>query len=306
VYSVSGDSVLYSGGQFNLTDYHGGVSMRYALIAMVLLAAPLAYAGYVKVYDTAGVAGDGQGISDTHFYRNYQLENNTYGGTGLLNVRSSGTFYDNNHRALIGFDDWASWYPQDSTLDSAFLTLTIGHIHYGDRDLWFYPVFKPWTEANCVGCNPAPGDDGATYQRWGTDGLGGDGLWGKYGCDSVDDNGSDNSGDGTGPDRWETPIIYDNDSIASRWPQELRVNITPFAEEWHDGTLSPERGIIIIMDTTVFDSRYLFYSSNYTASTRPYVEIYYSPDGAPPPDSADGHIKGDIYIKGDIDIKGSP
>jgi len=103
-----------------------------------------------------------------------------------------------------------------------------------------YSVFKPWNEGNEDGVDPADAPEGegiVTFNDWSND----DEEWTTAGCNSADDDGVDNSGDGTGADRKATPEDTE-DIVTGTW---FGFDMSSaLAQAWYDGT-KYEEGVLL-------------------------------------------------------------
>lgn len=102
-------------------------------------------------------------------------------------------------------------------------------------DASIYRIFKPWIEGTGF---DEEGDGDVTFNDW----VYPDDEWTTAGCQSADDGGSDNSGDGTGADRKATAEST-VDVTGTGW---LGFSITPaLAQAWYDGTAN-ENGVLFM------------------------------------------------------------
>lgn len=96
-----------------------------------------------------------------------------------------------------------------------------------------YRIFKPWVEGAATTGTTCPDPSGATSDDWDCT----DYEWTTAGCNSADDGGSDNSGDGTGADRKAT--AEDAELVDAVGWFEWSVT-TALAQGWYDETINEE------------------------------------------------------------------
>lgn len=105
-----------------------------------------------------------------------------------------------------------------------------------------YSVFKPWNEGAVDNVDPddaAEGEGVATWNDWSND----DEEWTTAGCGSADDEGEDNSGDGTGADRKATAEDTETVNADDTW---FAWDISSaLAQAWYDGTKN-EEGVLMV------------------------------------------------------------
>lgn len=123
---------------------------------------------------------------------------NNYGGSVLLYLDGSGV---DNRGAVIGFDDiYDSLYAAaggNITIESCSLRVYCAEGCDGEAGITAYRMFRTgFVEGTGTGQDVA----GVTWNDWSAD----DYEWTSGGCNSTDDEGTDNSGDGTGADRKAT------------------------------------------------------------------------------------------------------
>lgn len=104
--------------------------------------------------------------------------------------------------------------------------------------VYAYRVFKPWIEGDCNGCNPTGNGNGTTWNDWSADSK----EWAIAGCDSTNDSGSDNSGDGDEPDRKATEM--DSVDVDTEGAWFVFTIPTALGQGWYDGTIN-EEGIVL-------------------------------------------------------------
>jgi len=122
-----------------------------------------------------------------------------------------------------------------------------------------YRVFKPWIEGDqtgqtCTGTN-------VTWNNWQCSSS----AWGTAGVGCANDDGVDNSQNGTcdatGRDRKATAEDTENVTAVGWYAWNIS---TDLAQGWYDGTVG-ERGIVFINDEGVGNN--LFYSTEYTTDS---------------------------------------
>lgn len=207
-------------------------------------------------------------IEDAHIRSGGAAQNN-YGGMTQIAVDN-----DKIYRGLIRVKNVATELGVDATISVCVCSLYC----YGganSADVSVYRVFKPWNEGTLVGSDPADAAEGegvVTWDDWSND----DEEWTTAGCESTDDGGSDNSGDGTGADRKATAEDTETISSTGAW---YAWNISSaLAQGWYDETIN-EEGIILLTSTTVQQS---FYSTEF-GSNQPFWFFTYTTDGEPEP-----------------------
>ena len=189
------------------------------------------------------------------------------GGNADLNYggQSYGAIYFNQIRILLRVKNVATELGENATITSAVCSLYC-FSNSTDGDIAAYRVFKPWVEGTQEGGSDEPG---ATWNDWDND----DWEWGTAGCESADDGGSDNSGDGTGADRKATAEDTETVTTINTWYAWSVANA--LAQGWYDGTIE-EEGIILIGIDDVYNS---FRLSEH--ATAPFWTFTYTVDGAP-------------------------
>lgn len=135
-----------------------------------------------------------------------------------------------------------------------------------------YRIFKPWYEGDHTG--QACGTQDCSWNGWNCSAAY-SGLWTTAGCESADDGGSDNSGNGTGADRKETEegtAVID----AVEW---VVLSVTSaLAQGWYDETIN-EEGIWIHRISG--DTGNKLIRSTEHGSDQPYWVFTYTTGGAP-------------------------
>lgn len=144
--------------------------------------------------------------------------------------------------------------------------------YYGGEDaISVYSVFKPWVEGDEDGVDNDDGD--VTWNDWASDAN----EWTTGGCNSADDGGSDNSGDGTGADRKETAEDTETINAVGWFAWDITAAL---AQAWYDETKN-EEGISMIgssgpsnkFRSTEYGSNQPFWVITYTATTFGYSGV---------------------------------
>jgi len=142
--------------------------------------------------------------------------------------------------------------------------------NYGDGNTSAYRVFKPWIEGTKSGVDPGA-EPSCTWNDWSSDTY----EWTTAGCNSADDDGSDNSGDGTGADRKATAEDTENVTTVNTW-YAWSIS-SDLAQGWYDETIN-EEGIVLIG----VEDAYNLFSSTEDNSNQPFWTFTYTTGGAPP------------------------
>jgi hypothetical protein len=162
------------------------------------------------------------------------------------NYGSYGSFYFYPARSTVSrVKNVASELGENATITACtFNAYCI--VHTSTSSASAYRVFKPWVEGDESGVDNDDGD--VTWNDWASDAN----EWTTAGCNSADDGGSDNSGDGTGADRKATAEDVVSVTTAATWYQwDIS---TTLAQAWYDGTAN-ENGVVLIGDgNTQFDA----------------------------------------------------
>ena len=181
--------------------------------------------------------------------------NLNYGGDDHLIV-------DDGFNAIVRVLNVASELGVGATISSCTLSMNA----YFNEDFYVYVwrVFKPWVEGTQDGGEDEPG---VTGFDWDND----DWEWTTAGCNSADDGGSDNSGDGTGADRKATVecSVYVDEN--GWWAFEISSSL---AQSWYEETVN-RNGVLLK------SGGYSWYRSTEYASEQPYWVFVYTTDGAP-------------------------
>lgn len=210
-------------------------------------------------------------VEDT-FIREYYPDYNYGGNTLALAVELSALGINPGH-ALIRVKNVASELGAGATNITAVCSLYC-YMEALDSHISAHQVFKPWVEGTQASGTDPPG---ATWDDWDND----DYEWTTAGCESADDEGEDNSGDGTGADRkatYEDSIALDG---ASKW-YAFSIS-TELATGWYNGTMA-ENGIVLIpngeTDVGFHPSEYTsdptkcpFWTFTYTVAADKYLPI---------------------------------
>lgn len=178
-------------------------------------------------------------------------------------------FYSHlNLPGLIRVMNVASNLGENATISAAVCSLYSNSGVY-NATIAGYRIFKPWIEGTQTG---SPSSGGCNWTFW-------DAInaynWTTAGCNSADDAGSDNSGDGTGADRKETAEGSATWTGINQW-QSISIS-SGLAQDWYDGDANEEG--LYLKPTSNWSS---FKSTEHaTASIRPRFSFTYS-TGAPP------------------------
>ncbi len=187
------------------------------------------------------------------------------GGSVLFSIRSgSGT-----RQALIRAKNLATEIGVGATITNAVCSVFCTSSNAGSFDA--FSVFKPWVEGDDDFVDNDDGD--ATYNDWASDAN----EWGTAGCACANDDGSDNSQDGTcdasGRDRKST--AESNTTYAAGW---LTIDITDaLAQSWYDETKN-EEGLLLKAQGATGTNQYAS-TENATASERPFFVFTFTVAG---------------------------
>ena len=182
---------------------------------------------------------------------------NNYGGSTVI-ITDAG----NNVRTLIRVKNVASELGPGVTITACVCSLYCA-LNTVDGSVSAYRVLKPWVEGIESGVNDDDGD--VTFVDWASD----DFEWGTAGCNNANDLGTDNSGDGSGFDRWITAEDTENVTTVNTW---YAWNIsTVVAQGWYSGHYN-EEGIILI-DVTGGEN--VFHSTESAESQKPFWTFTY-------------------------------
>lgn len=186
-----------------------------------------------------------------------------YGSAVYLGVRGT-------YRSLIRVKNVATELGVGATITGCVDSMYC-YFQTVDGDIGAYRVLKPWEEGNLNNVDPEEGE-GCTWDDWYADSK----EWAIAGCDSANDQGVDNSGDGDEPDRKATAEDTENVTTVNTW-YAWSISTT-LAQGWYDGTIN-EEGIILIWDgasknnfySTENDSNQPFWTFTYTTGEPPEV-----------------------------------
>jgi len=204
-------------------------------------------------------------VEDTYIFQWYG--NRNYGGSDWLRV-------GDNQNLLVRVKNVASELGPDAMITSCICSLYAAY-DFDAVTLRAFVGFKPWGEGSLDDTDPpdAPVGEGvATWNDWSND----DEEWATAGCNNGDDEGTDNSGDGTGADRKateESSVTTNGDNGV--WYGWIVSNV--IAQAWYEGTKN-EEGIYLWEDTSYPDVA--FRSTEYS-SNQPFWVFTYTV-GEPP------------------------
>lgn len=196
-------------------------------------------------------------VEDTYMDAGGQANYN-FGGSVFLYTDNG-----NDYRGLVRVKNVATELGGGATISDCVCSL---YVEAGSGNSNAYSVFKPWNEGALDGSDPgdaAEGEGVATWNDWSNDGE----EWTIGGCESADDGGSDNSGDGTGADRkaTEESTVGVSGSTWGSWTISAGL-----AQAWYNGTKN-EEGIFLRSANTVR------YTSTESAETeKPFWVFTYS------------------------------
>jgi len=209
-------------------------------------------------------------VEDARTYK-YGADGN-YGGESFLQI------YSNSYPCFIRVKNVASELGPGATISACACSV---YVAAGGFPVVVdgYRVFKPWNEGALTGgANPddaAFGEGVVTSNDWSND----DEEWTTAGCESADDGGSDNSGDGTGADRKATAESSVNVTGKGWWGWSITSGL---AQDWYDGDAN-ENGIFMTeisggyitnITSTEGASNQPFWTFTYTYSSAGRVAFY--------------------------------
>lgn len=209
------------------------------ILILLMLSSPL----WADSYDVTA-----DNIEDTYLISSQPSTNK--GSETTIYVGGSGNVY----RGLIRFNNIADSLGAEVTIDSAALYLYCAY-NFINEAVYAYRVVKPWDEAD------------ATWYLWDQTDL----DWATDGCNNAADD-DDNTGDGSGADRWATDAsMYESTPIASFW---YRLGIADsVVQHWYDGDWD-ENGLTLFEPDDAAAGFCYFYSTE-NASNKPYLRIWY-------------------------------
>ena len=193
------------------------------LIAIFLLASPVLAETFTFGNDTD--------VEDVMIRSNVPGAN--YGSRTDISVFDNGSFY---YSSLIRVQNLSDSIGAEATITAAICSLY--NLSGSGCTVYAYRVFKPWVEGVLNGGTPSGNGKGATWNDWSANNK----EWAIAGCDSTDDSGSDNSGDGDEADRQATEIDSVDVDAAGAW--FVFTIPTSLAQGWYDGTIN-EEGILL-------------------------------------------------------------
>jgi hypothetical protein len=185
-----------------------------------------------------------------------------YGGSATNAVDGVAVNYE---RGLIRIKNLSDSLGVGATITDCGCSLYVSN-ESGSDVISAYRALKPWVEGTQTGQAAPPG---ATWEDWDND----DYEWGTAGADNADDGGSDNSGDGSGYDRWATASgSITIDVNGAYYDLELPDSL---CQKWYDGTYN-ENGLVLIGDASL-DA---IFNSIDNASNKPIFYFTYTPASA--------------------------
>lgn len=185
-----------------------------------------------------------------------------YGSTVTGLVSSTSSF-------LIRVQNLSSLLPANATISSCVCSLYCT-TNTADGNIYTYRIFKPWVEGDENGVDDNDGD--VTWNDWASDAD----EWGTAGCACANDDGVDNSQDGTcdasGRDRKATAEGQTYVGTVNTW-YGFHVS-AGLAQDWYDGDAN-EEGIILHYGTTSDN----IFNSTEAISNKPFWTITYTVSG---------------------------
>jgi len=149
-------------------------------------------------------------------------------------------FHSTYARTLFRCNDIRSTLGSGKTIHCCSLYVYLSSTSSSDN-LSAYRVFKGWVEGDEDGVDNDDGD--ATWNDWQSDAY----EWASGGCGSADDEGEDNSGDGTGADRKATAEYTYTIDHPDDQNTYVAFDLTSICQDWYDETIS-NNGVIILTD----------------------------------------------------------
>ncbi len=162
--------------------------------------------------------------------------NNTganFGARTEFSMFDNGSFY---YRGLIRVQNVSDSIGAGATITAVICSLY--NFAGSGCTVYAYRVFKPWIEGILDGGSPVGNGKGTTWDDWSANNK----EWATAGCDSTDDSGSDNSGDGDEADRQATEI--DSVDVDTEGAWFVFTIPTALGQGWYDGTIE-EEGILL-------------------------------------------------------------
>jgi len=182
---------------------------------------------------------------------------NNYGGGVNMSVQST-------QSSLIRVKNVATELGVGATISACVCSIYC-YNNSTDDNISAFSIFKPWVEGDEDGVDDDDGD--FTWNDWASDAD----EWTTAGCNSADDGGSDNSGDGTGADRKETAEDTENVTETLTW---YAWNMSAaLAQAWYAGTKN-EEGVVL-----QYSSGGNWFRTTENASEQPFWVFTYTTDG---------------------------
>lgn len=192
------------------------------------------------------------------------VADNNYGGSENWYLDG-----DEQTRAVIRVKNVASELGGGATISACACSSNCYTEQGFSNNVSAYRVFKPYVEGDENGVNDDDGD--VTWNDWASDAN----EWTTAGCESADDGGSDNSGDGTGADRKATAEDTEGVDAVGWYGWDISSDL---AQGWYAGTIN-EEGVVLINA----GSNYKYFRSTEYASDQPFWTFTYTTGGAPTP-----------------------
>ncbi len=223
------------------------------LIITILILSSHVHADTVTFQD--GLSGY-TGTTDTSIHGNAGEATTNYGTDTTVGIQTESANYLNY--GLLKFD--LSSIPSNASVSSAVLSVYLNTTgSSGDKTLSAYRVFKGWNESQ------------ATWNIWTTSNN-----WGTAGAKTIDDGGSDNSGNGTGADRKSTAA---GTVVISAFQSSgfVDITITSLVQSWVDTTAANNGMMLSFPDSQGGTDAWTFSSSeNATSANRPKLVVTYT------------------------------
>jgi hypothetical protein len=166
--------------------------------------------------------------------------------------------------SIIRAKNVASELGVGATITSCVLSL-YAYLVGGCTVVKAYRVLKPWVEGTQTSGDNEPG---VTWNDWDNDAY----EWATPGAGNTGD-GSDNSGDGIGLDRWVTEEDEENCSIDETWCNWTIGNT--LAQGWYDGTIN-EEGVLVVCEA---NKKFVIFRATEYGSDIPYFTFTYTVSG---------------------------
>ncbi|GAG05853.1 unnamed protein product, partial [marine sediment metagenome] len=149
-------------------------------------------------------------------------------------------------RALMRVKNVASELGAEATISACVCSAYV-YTLTTPGDAAVYRIFKPWEEGTQTAADCE--SPGCSFNDWACD----DNEWTTAGCNSADDEGSDNSGDGTGADRKATAEDTETIDADDSW-YGWSIS-SALAQAWYDETAN-ENGVALAGVGTVYAACY--------------------------------------------------